>query len=34
MKCSRCGFKLEDIDRKANKCPVCEKVIDPKRKDK
>lgn len=31
-KCSRCGFQLEPIDIKRNKCPVCEKTIDPRRK--
>lgn len=30
--CTRCGFKLEESDIKANKCPVCEKAIDPRRK--
>lgn len=33
MKCSRCGYQLDDIDLKRNKCPVCEKVIEPRRKD-
>jgi predicted Zn-ribbon and HTH transcriptional regulator len=30
-KCTRCGFQLEPVDIKANKCPVCEKTIDPRR---
>jgi predicted Zn-ribbon and HTH transcriptional regulator len=32
MKCTRCGFKLDDVDVKANRCPVCEKIVDPRRK--
>lgn len=31
-KCSRCGYQLDDVDLKRNKCPVCEKPINPRRK--
>jgi predicted Zn-ribbon and HTH transcriptional regulator len=31
-KCARCGYRLEEYDIKANKCPVCEKTVDPRRK--
>jgi len=31
-KCTRCGFQLDERDVKANRCPVCEKTIDPRRK--
>lgn len=32
MNCSRCNFKLDPIDIRANVCPVCEKTIDPRRR--
>lgn len=31
-KCTRCGFHLGPVNIKANRCPVCEKTIDPRRK--
>jgi transcription initiation factor TFIIIB Brf1 subunit/transcription initiation factor TFIIB len=32
--CPKCGFKLDDVDRKQNACPVCGEVLDKRRKDK